>query len=214
VSVKALNWAFEQTLPPALKIILLTLADYAGESGDCWPSVGAIARRATVSTRSAQRYLRELEDRGYLSRDVRERPNGSRTSNVYMLRFDMGGCQSVTGGVSTVSPPEPSYEPDLTKTSRDQSLPTADDVVTDEMLSPIQRIMASQAGIRDLDSIRRSIWHHTQRRLAASDVLTVALEILSRAKNHPNAPERYVIAALRKEPFIWQKYIDERGMAL
>lgn len=86
-------------------------------------------------------------------------------------------------------------------------------VATDPVLTPVQKVLAGQAGIQSIGPVMDVIAIHCQRKLAASDALTIALEILSRAKNHPSAPGRYVAAAIRKEPFIWQKYIDERGLA-
>ncbi len=45
MSIKAMNWAWEQRLPPNSKLILMALADSADEIGKCWPRVRLIAEK-------------------------------------------------------------------------------------------------------------------------------------------------------------------------
>lgn len=48
-------------------LVLLALADFANERGDCWPSVPTIAAKARMDERSARRILRKLEAKGWLT---------------------------------------------------------------------------------------------------------------------------------------------------
>jgi hypothetical protein len=108
MSIKALNWAFEQNLKPAQKMVLVALADHASDDGLCWPGIKTIAKKASMSESSIRRQLDQLIDAGFLHKEIRIRENGSQQSNAYYL--NMGGCQNDRGGLSTVTPLEPPLE--------------------------------------------------------------------------------------------------------
>jgi hypothetical protein len=80
-----MNWAWRQALTPTLKLVLMALADAADDQGVCWPSVSTLAKKCTVSTRTVQRSLRALIDRRLLIAELRQRRDGSSTSNRYRL---------------------------------------------------------------------------------------------------------------------------------
>jgi len=72
MSVKLVTQAFETTLPPTEKLILICLADATNDSGrGCWPSLATIARKCSVSDRTVRRALGKMEDHGLLSRQFR-----------------------------------------------------------------------------------------------------------------------------------------------
>jgi len=48
-------------------LVLLAMADFANDKGECWPSVATIARKARMDERSARRILRKLEANGWLT---------------------------------------------------------------------------------------------------------------------------------------------------
>lgn len=66
MSIKAMNWAWEQKLPPSSKLILMSLADAADDTGECWPRVRIIAEKCCTSERTVQRVLKEFEQSGVL----------------------------------------------------------------------------------------------------------------------------------------------------
>ena len=92
MSINAMNWAFQQNLPPAEKLVLLALADhYNGGTGLCIPGQKLLAEQASMSVRSVQRHLADLEERGMISRRARFRSEGrGRTSDAYSLSFVQG----------------------------------------------------------------------------------------------------------------------------
>ena len=92
MSINAMNWAFQQDLPPAEKLVLLALADhYNGGTGLCIPGQKLLAEQASMSVRSVQRHLSALEERGLIGRSARFRAEGrGRTSDAYSLRFFQG----------------------------------------------------------------------------------------------------------------------------
>jgi DNA-binding transcriptional ArsR family regulator len=89
VSVKAMDWAFSQNLPPSEKLVLLSLADhYNGQTGVCIPGQKSLAEQTSMSVRTIQRHLKALEDRGLIVRKARFRPEGrGRTSDRYELQM-------------------------------------------------------------------------------------------------------------------------------
>ena len=119
MSIKAMNWAWEQRLPPNSKLILMALADAADEVGQCWPRVRLIAEKCCTSERTVQRVLKELETAGFLHIQRNYRKDGSQSSNVYSLslasppdklsppydRLAPGGDTGVMPPVTRVTPP-------------------------------------------------------------------------------------------------------------
>lgn len=88
MSIKAMNWAWSvERLRPAERLVLLALADYADETGSCFPSQESLAERACCSARTVRRVLDLFEEVGILSRSYRY-VDGERSSNRYVLTHD------------------------------------------------------------------------------------------------------------------------------
>jgi hypothetical protein len=106
MSVRAMSWVFGLRLPPALKMIMMALADHADDAGYCWPSIPRIAAKASMSDRSVQRRLPELVARGLVVVSTRPpRQDGSQSTHGYQLLLDGGG---------SVSPPPARRQNDTT----------------------------------------------------------------------------------------------------
>ena len=102
MSIEALNWALDDKLDkPALKAVLIGIANHANPQGEAWPSKQRLALYTGYSERQVQRAIQELEALDLL--EVIER-NGR--SNLFLMkhlinRGDMvspGGRQGVSGG--------------------------------------------------------------------------------------------------------------------
>jgi len=65
------------------RFVLLALADYANEAGECWPSVASIQRRTSLSERGVQTIIRRLEAHGWLSVQT---GNGRKGCNQYLIK--------------------------------------------------------------------------------------------------------------------------------
>lgn len=88
MSTKARAWAMEQTTnDPALKLLLLTIADFADDEGYSWPGKRLLAKLCEVHERSVVRYVRRLQDMGLLAVEQRRLENGALASNAF--RFPM-----------------------------------------------------------------------------------------------------------------------------
>lgn len=135
MSIKAINWAWDQPLAPAPKLILMALADDADDDGFCWPSLARISSKCRVSTRTIQRAIREFTVCKLLIMNNRFSTNGRQTSNGYRLQLGnraysdklspspanaQADCANLSGtgvtpdvrpeGDNIVSPQEPPYE--------------------------------------------------------------------------------------------------------
>ena len=73
----AMNWAWQQRLPPTPKLILMALADAANDAGVCWPSIPTVASKCCVSIRTVRRVMKMLGERRLMLSEPRYRKDGS-----------------------------------------------------------------------------------------------------------------------------------------
>lgn len=133
MSGAALGWAKSVRAPNAMaKAVLVSLADYADQSGIAWPAIPRLAQEVQASDRTVQRALRSLEEVGLIFTEKRDRQDGGQTSNGYRLAMPPGdnltpapvtschppGDTHVTPPVTPVSPP---YEPPLELKASDEA---------------------------------------------------------------------------------------------
>ena len=84
------------TAAGADRLLLLAIADHAGDDGDdAWPSVPTLARKTGISERSVQRGISRLVDGGHLAVTRCAGRNG--TNRYRVLMAPPRGRQSVTG---------------------------------------------------------------------------------------------------------------------
>lgn len=77
-------WAVKQKTGDALgRAILLTLANYANDAGECWPSLSRLADDCEMDRSSVIRKLAGLIAKGLVSKEQKATPAG--TYNVYTL---------------------------------------------------------------------------------------------------------------------------------
>jgi hypothetical protein len=93
MSVYAVSWVLRHSEEKlGRRLVLLVLADYAGDEWTAWPSVATIAHDARLSDRQVQNCLRGLEAEGAIER-VGKRSSGV---NVYRLA---GGENTAPGEI-------------------------------------------------------------------------------------------------------------------
>jgi hypothetical protein len=185
MSIKAMNWAWEQKLPPSSKLILMAIADAADEDGDCWPKVKTIAKKCGVSDRTVQRVLKEFigdnlisvtprfsQDRRQVSNNYRlnptnhypdnlSPPQGSRTrkGDADVAPGVPNRCQGV--GDVVVSDLEPPQEPPRESTTGSKTFFTLPKLLTTAERRAIEQLLKDRPHAYIIDAI---------------DALTVALE--------------------------------------
>lgn len=67
MSIRLMSEAWDLTLPQTEKMVLLCLCDHANDDGTCWPSMARVARKCSVTDRTVQRTVRQLEEKGILT---------------------------------------------------------------------------------------------------------------------------------------------------
>lgn len=81
VKVMARVWAHSQQKGGEL-LVMLALADFANDAGECWPSIRVLAQKARLSERQTRRVLNTLE----ASRELRRsRSNGGRNRRSHYV---------------------------------------------------------------------------------------------------------------------------------
>lgn len=90
--VSASSWLIK-TGNPLSKLVLLALANFADETGLCWPSAHTLSEMCETSERTVRRAILRLEQAGHITI---KRSRG-RSSNRYTItRQYAPGCQSST----------------------------------------------------------------------------------------------------------------------
>lgn len=140
MSLDATLWAWSQAVTPTQKLILLSLADRAGEDHTCHPSISRLIVDTGLSRRSIIQNINTLSETGRLEKESR-----GRASNMYRLlgvqgREERGarnaqqegkkgaadapeGCNRCTSGVQEMHP-ESLIEPNIeskTHSTREKS---------------------------------------------------------------------------------------------
>ena len=91
-----MNWAWGIYLSPTTKLTLMSLADNANDSAQCFPSVNYIATRCCISKRTVQRKLKVLEQKDLIRIHHQNRKDGSHRSNLYILNLSNTGSDKLT----------------------------------------------------------------------------------------------------------------------
>lgn len=86
MSVLAMAWAWgRQVGSPSAKLVLMCLADFANQDGECFPSICLLGDQTEQSASTVRRRLQELEELGLIERKPQFRENGSRTVDLIRL---------------------------------------------------------------------------------------------------------------------------------
>lgn len=68
MSIQLINAVFESlSLGPTDRLVMLALADHAGDNGTCYPSIARLCQRTGLGERAVQSAIRRLKDCGHLS---------------------------------------------------------------------------------------------------------------------------------------------------
>jgi hypothetical protein len=88
MSIEALDWAFKLTHPDmtsTMKLVLLVLADFAGDEDEAYPRQSTISARSMLTREAVNKNLKRLETIGFIQSTGRKHPTGATRSSVYKL---------------------------------------------------------------------------------------------------------------------------------
>lgn len=89
MSFDALSWAWNLELDsPISKFILIAVAQYADQDGECFPSQITLSKKTGLAERAIRGHLAKLEDAGFIKREHRFRKDGTKTSDFITLNLD------------------------------------------------------------------------------------------------------------------------------
>lgn len=95
MSIEAFTWAIacEPRTPagkalPTAKLVLMILANYAGQQGECFPGLRRLAEQSMQSENTVRARIDDLVTAGLVFRTFRIRDDGSSSSNEYVLLHD------------------------------------------------------------------------------------------------------------------------------
>lgn len=83
MSIALMSLAWKTGLPSGQKMVLLALCDNANDQGECYPSISMLSEKCSISERSVQQHIHDLEDAGIVTREMR---NGR--STLYRVHSD------------------------------------------------------------------------------------------------------------------------------
>lgn len=89
-------------------MVLVALADYCNDDGECWPSVAAIARKARMTDRGVQKICARLCEIGWLQID---QSAGRRGCNLYRITPERGSPPNVVHPEHRSPPPRTPFTP-------------------------------------------------------------------------------------------------------
>ncbi|MET4214375.1 helix-turn-helix domain-containing protein [Bradyrhizobium sp. LA2.1] len=121
MSWEATAWAVRQKVgPPARKLLLLVLANYADADGICWPSQGRLADDTGMSLDTVQRQTRKLISDGFLAITRPPKRRGQWQTFVYRLSMTDKEGKRVSSGASSEQP-EPNLAVEPGRSARPQN---------------------------------------------------------------------------------------------
>lgn len=75
MSIALMSEVWKSNLPMTEKMVLLCLADFANDRGECWPSIDTIADKCSCSDRTVQKAIKSLREMGILI--IQDKPGRS-----------------------------------------------------------------------------------------------------------------------------------------
>lgn len=77
---------YAKELPHRAKTVYMYLKDRCNKDNQCYPSIGTIASELSLSRRTVERAIADLERMGLLEKEQRWRENGGRSSLLFTLK--------------------------------------------------------------------------------------------------------------------------------
>lgn len=89
MSLKQTIWAWSLAIKPGPKFVLLALADYANDFGECYPSLKQLHQKCGLSRSTLIEHLSFLKEKKFISVTRQYDKNGYRRQNLYQLNANL-----------------------------------------------------------------------------------------------------------------------------
>jgi DNA-binding MarR family transcriptional regulator len=103
MSFEAAAWAWKQwdqeDITSPQKILLMALANYADENGNCFPKQESLAKKTSLGRQSVNKNLKVLEEKGLVKIISQQHEDGRKRNNLYILPLDRGMSSKATSDV-------------------------------------------------------------------------------------------------------------------
>lgn len=158
MSAAASAWALEvRAGSPTAKLVLLVLADrHNKDTGKCCPSIALLAKDSELSESTVKKSLRDLEGLGIITRERRQRENGSDMTNQFVLHMPPGGRET-TPPPAPAAPLEPELEPELEPKDLPPLTPPPSQAITTAWKRSSPPLIEHRPAYFQADATRRAI---------------------------------------------------------
>jgi len=131
VSIKLISAVFDSDIGPSPKrLVLLALADGAGDEGCCWPKMRKIAGKAGLSIGRTRFWVAQLEEDGLVRRELRPLDDKSNLSSKYWL------SPTAIGARRRSEPEDPPLDPTGPPPAVPTGPPSGSDRVSEPSIEP------------------------------------------------------------------------------
>lgn len=104
MSIKIMSWVWENgPQDPVERLVLLALADFSNDAGECFPSMIGIGAKSGLTDRGARKVVRRLEDGGWVQTEV---GGGRGGKSVYRILTNRNPEQQTGNEIPGIANPE------------------------------------------------------------------------------------------------------------
>ena len=149
------------------RFVMLALADFSNDQGECWPSIEGIRKKTCMSERGVQAVLRRLRDAGW----VEIFPGGGRKNcNLYRLKTPQqmhpaaAAPPQMSAETPQMSAKNPAADaPEPSRTIKEPSLEDTDVSLSADAAAPVHASEASEAVSAYNAAAEQAGWPKVQR---------------------------------------------------
>lgn len=92
---------------PEIQAIFIWLCSYSDKDGVCFPSRNTLADDVNMNIKTLDKYMKELEKLGLITKSIRKTPDGKNMSNLYQINILGGESVTLGEGVNGGATPSP-----------------------------------------------------------------------------------------------------------
>lgn len=136
MSIKFMAWVWDEgPSDKAEAFLLLALADYSNDEGECWPAVASLAHKCRMSERGIQTVIRRLVDGGWLEIEA---GGGRKNCNLYRIKNPAGNAprRKCTPQMSAETPQMNAKTPQMSAENPAPAAPEPSRTIKEPLIEP------------------------------------------------------------------------------